>query len=162
MSDKNATTTAEIPDLVSEAMGEPEGGEPTPADVLRRQAEILADMTGGQIRPRVEHAASNPNRVAFWFTLVVPALDEYKYRLFRVEHGLSPYPLELAQDTGVPLTTTVTSQDEYYEELRNIFSSTETRGILRTLVDMSREEHKARRVQKVRPPTAAPRRRAAR
>src|SRR5947209_14336422 len=79
----------------------------SPVVLLRKQAQILADKTGHRLVGRVSTATMPPGgnlRAALGleifdpafthvFAIDVPSLDDYRYTLFAVTHGIEPYPV---------------------------------------------------------------------
>jgi hypothetical protein len=60
--------------------------------------------------------------------LVVPALDNYTYELFRVAHGVALYPVR------IPGThTSFQSEEALLDWLRQKLSAPETKGIIANL-----------------------------
>jgi hypothetical protein len=69
------------------------------------------------------------------FQLVAPALDNYKYELFTVEHPIeAPYPLWLVHDESV---VQVKSEDDLLRSLEKTFNSESTKRIIATLIEQS-------------------------
>jgi hypothetical protein len=64
--------------------------------------------------------------------LVVPALEDYTYTLFRVEHGIEFYPVKL--DAPRALGRTAKSEEEFINSLRKILSSENTQRIIGSLI----------------------------
>ena len=113
------------------------GIEPdSPFIILREQAEALAIRTNGRLRAEVETSPVN-DKLALNFVLVAPALDDYRYRLFKVwpEKDIDPYPvtLMLASDDQRPADT----PDKFRDVLREIFSSPATRRAIAELLEYS-------------------------
>ena len=68
----------------------------TPTRVLRDQAGLLDDATGGVIRGQVDFQESGINRVTIVeFSALVPTLNNYEIVLFRVRHPVTQYPATL-------------------------------------------------------------------
>lgn len=114
--------------------------ERSPIEILRVQADHWRDGTGGEVAGQVERTITTPDRIAYWFGFVVPALDDYRYRLFLVEHGLEFYPVWISSDrdsTRVELM----NEDEFCNELRVRFADPKTLGIVRQLRALAMEAH---------------------
>ena len=58
----------------------------TPASILREQASLLGAKTKNTIEGQVETWTSG-SKLYHSFNLVVPALDNYSYELFKISHG---------------------------------------------------------------------------
>lgn len=106
----------------------------SPIEVLKIQAKHWTEQTGGEIVGDVEPTTQTaPDRFAFWFGFVVPALNGYRYRLFLVEHGLDFYPLLIARKRGDEDAVKVETEEQYYTELQRRFGADETLATVRKL-----------------------------
>jgi hypothetical protein len=138
-------TNRNIRDVVPPAQEiEAEEGPLSPASILREQAKSWTHRTNQEIVAEVEPARASSDRLAYWFSFVVPALDGYRYRLFRVEHGIDFYPLQIDQSrTGSGLTP-VPDEEALYDELQRIFASPFTLSVVRQLRSLVAEQRAAR------------------
>jgi hypothetical protein len=100
----------------------------TPLGILREQAALLGEKTNGVIEATVDTTVFL-GEFRHSFTLVVPALDDYRYALFSVRHGIDLYPV----DVSFP-TARLGSEDEFTDWLRQRLSSPETRKIVANLL----------------------------
>lgn len=105
----------------------------SPVAILRAQAERWTERTGGDVVAEVEPARASSDRLAHWFSLVVPELDGYRYRLFRIEHGLEYYPLTIETATMTDAPIEIAGEEELYDELQRIFTADATLSIVRQL-----------------------------
>ena len=64
----------------------------TPVSILRTQAKLLGERTQGLLEGEVKTWTQGTN-VYHDLNVVVPALDNYKYRLLRVHHPMTLYPV---------------------------------------------------------------------
>jgi hypothetical protein len=96
----------------------------TPVSILRRQAALLGEKTQQLVTADVSTNAMG-SIVDHSFRLVVPALDNYKYELFRVTHKVDElYPLiGHFEDRGVP---GLRDQSAFVQWLKEILSSEST------------------------------------
>jgi hypothetical protein len=110
--------------------------DPTPEEILRRQAEDLKQQTGGVLHGAVE-PGSQGDWVTISFLIVAPRLDDYAYRLFKVRHKVpDPFsPLEIIVDSKD--IRRVTSQQQFERELERILGSNATRSVLTQLLSLS-------------------------
>lgn len=133
-------TKQAIPRLVPQANEVNLGDEArSPIDVLRAQTAYWQELTNGDVLGEVERTITTPNRVAYWFGFVVPALDGYRYRLFLVEHGLEFYPVWLSSERGEQNPIEVPDEEALYAELRTRFNSEKTLNIVRQLRALAAE-----------------------
>lgn len=96
----------------------------TPVSILRRQAALLGEKTQQLVTAEVFTSVVGDHATHF-FRLVVPALDNYRYELFRVEHRVE----ELYPITGYFLLSTarrMEDQTDFVGWLKDILSSNAT------------------------------------
>jgi hypothetical protein len=98
--------------------------------ILREQAALLGQKTRQQVLAEVETRNAG-EMLVHSFVIVVPALDNYKYELFKVQHGVPSYPLSVASPG---LTGKVTSQAAFVDVLGKILSSENTRNVIQSLL----------------------------
>jgi len=126
-----------------------------PVTILREQAAMLGKKTNGLVLASVRtttrdsltrdektglraltrpgHDAGNGNEgFIHSFQLVVPALEDYTYTLFRVEHGIEFYPAEFHQPGR--MGQRADSEEEFIDILREILSSDNTRRVIGSLI----------------------------
>jgi hypothetical protein len=102
----------------------------TPVAILREQAALLGQKTQQLVTAEVT-TQTRQEKFAHSFHLVAPALDNYKYEIFSVHHGITFYPMQVVyQGTAHQ----VGSQDAFLNFLRTIFTSTATKNIIQSLI----------------------------
>jgi hypothetical protein len=70
-------------------------------------------------------------RMTFWFTLHAPALN-YRFRLFLVEHGEEPYPLQIFSNRGgVPVVAH--DREQFYDRVKELLSEERTTKLVRQM-----------------------------
>ncbi len=106
-----------------------------PATILRQQAALLSRKTKGLVVAEV-NTVSDGDSFRHNFFLTAPALDNYRYSLIRVVHGIQLYPVHL--QTG-EFAVEVKDESHLISALEKIFSSNETRRVLSSLIAQSRE-----------------------
>ena len=118
---------------------------PSPLAILQAQAAIWAERTNGEIVGDVEPADAFAGKLVHWFSFVVPPLDDYRYRLFCVEHGLDPYPLRIARGrTPDTAFADVDDEEGLYTALQTLFGAPETLHVVRQLRTMIAEQRAAK------------------
>ncbi len=115
----------------------------SPATILRAQAATWTQRTNGEIIAEVEPARVSSDRLGYWFSFVVPALDGYRYRLFRLEHGIDLYPLRIAAGRTPDEATEVDDEEGLYEELQRIFTAPATLSAVRQLRSLVADQRAA-------------------
>jgi hypothetical protein len=109
----------------------------TPVSIMRRQAALLGEKTQQLVTAEVSTSASIDHIVHHYFRLVVPALDNYKYQLFAVEHRVEQlYPLEGNFESII--STTIPDQAAFVEWLRRVLSSESTLKKIDSLMAQAR------------------------
>jgi hypothetical protein len=134
-------TDQTIPDLLppSEDFGPPRMTL-TPVAILRAQAIHLKQKTQGDVFADVVHSDAPPDRVGYWFQLAVPALANYRYQLFYVEHGLEMYPVQIRRSRGDELFAEASTEPQFLEALRDIFGDSRTREVIQQLRLLAAEQ----------------------
>jgi hypothetical protein len=103
-----------------------------PVAMLREQAAHLATRTQGQIEGLVKTDKAGANLV-HTFYLVVPALDNYSYRLLMVGHPLQFYPLSVDAEV-MGQSFSAENQQQYEQILKAVLSSEQTRRVIGALL----------------------------
>jgi hypothetical protein len=101
-----------------------------PVAFLREQATLLGQRTKNIVEAKVVTEVWGDGFI-HRFLLVVPALDNYRYGLFTVQHSVSLYPLEIQFNDK-----RIKANDEktLIAALKQIFSDIETRRIIQSLI----------------------------
>jgi hypothetical protein len=100
----------------------------TPASILREQASLLGAKTKNTIEGQVETWTSG-SKFYHSFNLVVPALDNYSYELFKISHEVNLYPVHV----GFPLIE-AKNEEAFVNWLAQKLSSAETKSIIGNLL----------------------------
>ncbi len=134
-----------------------------PVTILRQQASLLGKKTKNIVEGQIEtkrvkdiEESSQEKLLEHSFYLVAPALDFYKYLLFRVQHGIMDwYPLKIFVDVidskslkGMMtsdakhrlrlIRPTIKTEEEFVEKLKEIFALEETQKAIESLIAQSR------------------------
>ena len=115
----------------------------TPVTILRQQATLLGEKTQNlvvaEVSTTVEELSAGGNRFMHRFNVVAPALGNYRFCIFRVEHTIDFYPIKISvysPKKGQP-DITVKSEGEFAQALKEIFSSEEARRVIHALIAQS-------------------------
>lgn len=121
-----------------------------PVAILREQATLLGQKTRNLVEGRVREVASSdqvPGIYNYAFEFLSPALANYTYRLFYMQHGVEIYPVNLyslgedilAELKVNPKSNGVRVDDEaaLLKALQAIFNTRKTRAIIQSLVAQS-------------------------
>ncbi len=125
-----------------EAVSEPN----PPIDILREQAALLEQKTGGMVLAEVKKVEGYDSNIivvsrgktslpiSHSFYLVAPALENYRYQLFRIEQPIERYPLLIIGSPISDRDIEVESQEGFVEILRRIFSDEKTQKVIQSLI----------------------------
>lgn len=102
----------------------------TPVTILRQQATLLGQKTNQLVVAEVNTQSQGPN-FQHSFVIVAPALDNYRYELFSVHHGITFYPMTVVRENS---PERVDSQEQFLGWLRTILSSPRTKNIVQSLL----------------------------
>lgn len=135
-------TDPNIPDLLPSFEDfDPAFVHHTPVAILKAQAQHLKLKTQGDVVADVVPCNDAPaNRVGYWFQLVIPAVQNYRYHLFYVEHGLELYPVQLRWSRGGELFAEAADEPCFLQILKDAFAHTKTREIIHQLRVLSAEQ----------------------
>ena len=126
-----------------------------PVTILKEQASLLGKKTSNLVEAEVvQYSSPTPGKFDYTFYIVAPVLDNYKYKLFTISHGIDSYPvtiyvgedmqaeIDLAEiDLTEPREKLVAeSESEFVEVLKKIFSTEKTKRAIGTLLSMASEE----------------------
>lgn len=131
----------------------------SPVVLLRKQAEALTDKSGHRLRGRVstittrlssqalealriDPYAGNTDTFTHVFSIEVPALDDYRYTLFSVSHGLEAYPVVHEKEDRE--WEALGTAEEFTRWLKQTLSSEKTKRVLKTLREQAGKEVNAR------------------
>ena len=125
-----------------------------PVSILKEQAALLGQRTKNLVEGRVRSGSSVyvGSDFNYSFELVAPALDNYRYELLRISHGVEFYPLRLFSDPRESLSMvkqlfdpdaqstgqTIENEGQFLKALEIIFSSEQTRKVIGSLIAQSR------------------------
>ena len=103
----------------------------TPTTLLRQQASLLGPKTKNLVEAEVTTTSSGAD-IVHSFNLVVPTLDGYTYRLFRLmTRGPSLYPLDITE--GPDKGSSLRNEVELINYLRRVLGSPETTQLVGAL-----------------------------
>lgn len=106
-----------------------------PLAVLKAQAAALAKKTGNLLEAEVNTRPDIDGGLVLRFTLVAPALSDYRYDLFTAVQSAALYPVKLLFDDG---TYIADSEEALKKHLRHFFASEQARKIVSGLIAQSR------------------------
>ncbi len=103
-----------------------------PKSLMAEQANFLSDMTNRNIIGQISSFKTSDNRLIHEFRLVVPALDNYVYTLFTVQHKmLFLYPLKVNTDIKA---FEATKEEDFKQIMKEIFNSEATKKVVSSIL----------------------------
>src|ERR1700688_3150068 len=99
----------------------------TPVAILREQAALLGNKTQNLVEARVRTLVF-AGSFHLYFELVAPALNDYTYCLFELEHGPAFYPVRVRPSKELQ------TEEQLVDWLRRRLSSDETKKIVGNLL----------------------------
>jgi hypothetical protein len=124
-----------IPDLWPPDFGV--SGPLPPVAILRGQAAALHERTKGLVMGDVRNVSETPGRFLYAFDLVAPALDDYRYTLFVIDHDINLYPVELLARRIRPEPYRAATPEQFESVLKEVLARDETLGVVPSLIAQS-------------------------
>ncbi len=104
----------------------------SPIAILRTQAAYLDSYYKGELQGNISRSPGSTGSMKLIFYIVVPALNNFSFKLFTVDHPLNFYPLKIDS----PLFDVIyecESEQDFLGTLEEILSSTEVHRALASL-----------------------------
>lgn len=102
----------------------------TPVAILKEQAALLGAKTNRLVEAVVDTTAIGNGTFEHSFSLVAPALDNYRYRLLTIRHGVELYPINVPGRVEPDPQT----EEEFLDWLRGKLSAANTKKIIGALL----------------------------
>jgi len=111
----------------------------TPRAILREQAQLLTESTGGTLVGDVSDFKSASYSFCFQLRVVIPILNNYQYELLEIRHNETLYPLmvtDLQRETSTS-SMRCKNEIEYIEALKQILGADHTKDVLARLLSQA-------------------------
>jgi hypothetical protein len=117
-----------------------------PVNILKEQAAILAKRTNGLIYAEVtlHDFPIRAKSFSYSFDIVAPALQNYRYELFRLKHGVEMYPVMFHIETEIKNEIQpevhelkASNEEEFNKILWRVFNSKKGKQLLTALLKQS-------------------------
>jgi len=109
----------------------------TPLSIVREQGEILTQATQGILQGHVK-IDSQVGKIRFSFFIIAMQLNQYKYEVLNVEHGLKIYPALVCSLVKEKKSwRKCDNETSFLETIKSILSSSETRRVIEILLSQS-------------------------
>ncbi len=102
-----------------------------PIVFLKEVGQALEKKTQGLLTARVRQQLWG-KKFQIHFTVIAPALDNYGYHVFSIEHDIEIYPLKISYDKT--RDKEINNQEELEKEIKVIFSSSEVKRVINALL----------------------------
>ncbi|PRY41092.1 hypothetical protein CLV58_106279 [Spirosoma oryzae] len=109
----------------------------SPKDILKEQANHLIHKTNNVLSAEVETVDFPTREIVHTFSIIAPALSNYRYKLLAIEHGAFVYPVNISWANG---NVEAKNQQQFIDILSNIFSEPETVRVISSLLAQSLTE----------------------
>ncbi len=103
-------------------------GVKTPGTILKEQAFLLDKMTEGLLLGKVSRQQDGDSSILSLF-VVAPLLNNYRYLIARVTHGIELYPVYIDSALGGP-TITCPTEETFETELGKLLSSPDIHRVI--------------------------------
>jgi len=107
----------------------------TPKSILKEQAALLAEATRNIVTGEIQEG-SVADKFVLTFYLVAPYLNDYRYEVLEVIHGVDIYPATI-RDRIHGNNLNAKAESEFETHLESILSSREVRKAIQTLQSQS-------------------------
>ena len=131
-----------------------ESGPLPPVTILKEQASLLGKKTKNLVEAQVYliNGADFPVDSPLFehgFFLIAPVLQNYRYRLFSIEHGVDMYPIEFQVGHEIKKEISpswrnqkgeikASSEEEFQNVLQEVFQSEKTLRVIKALLTQSK------------------------
>ena len=108
----------------------------TPVTVLKEQASALTDATEGILVGEVRtNPGSTQEQLQYSLEIVVPSLNQYRYRVITLVQPLGMYPLNILVGN---VSSRVSNEEELIKKLGEILGSERVQRVLASLITQAR------------------------
>ena len=101
-----------------------------PVSILREQAAYLREQTSGRLQGEVDVLPLGRS-MRLVFSIVAPALHDYRYKLFEVVHGVDGYPAEV---DAYGTVSTATNESIFTSILQQVLTDERTVRVVEQLL----------------------------
>ena len=108
----------------------------TPVSILKSQAAQLSRITKNVVKANIDLISGDPSgQFRYDFDVVVPALDNYVYTLFRISHSMRLYPVRITVTHANPsYDLECEDRQAFVQTVESILSSERVHTIVRSLL----------------------------
>lgn len=116
--------------------------EKTPKRVMQQQAEFLTEDTNGSLVGIVttRKDPTDPRTMLHEFTVRVPALGGYKFRLFFISHSMTLYPVTIGSELLSGTSYKCTNIEEVEAGIREVLNNESVKRVINSLYIQSQDE----------------------
>lgn len=107
----------------------------TPLSIVREQGDLLTQATQGILQGHVT-VDSQGDIISFSFFIIATRLNQYKYEVLKLEHGIKIYPVSVYSSI-VGKWAECNDEASFLAKIKSILSSSETRSVIESLLSQS-------------------------
>lgn len=113
----------------------------SPVSIISKQAALLGNKTSNLVEGIVSSEVDEQGDNNITFYLSAPALGDYRYKLFKVYHGIADiYPVVTYSRDEQHRPEAIKDEEELKDYLKAKFNSEKTLRIIRSLMAQSRSQ----------------------
>lgn len=106
----------------------------SPKDILVEQGVFLSKKTQHMLLGEVKGASTGSEQFLWYFYIIAPNLNNYRYELLYIIHDMFFYPLRLSFDGT---SSTVENEEQFLQHLKQVFNNSKTLKIVSNLMSQS-------------------------
>jgi hypothetical protein len=110
----------------------------TPVDILKEQANLLSTLTKGILFGDIKINKGTAGEIYLEMSIVAPAMDNYRFNVLDIKHGLELYPAIVVQPNSNEKRIECQNEEELTAALGDILGSERVRRVIRSLVAQSK------------------------
>lgn len=109
----------------------------TPLSIVREQGDLLTQATKGILQGYIK-IESQAGSISFSFFIMAPQLNQYKYEVLKVSHGVMIYPVRVFNSVEQKQSwESCLSEAIFLSKIKSILSSSKTRSVIESLLSQS-------------------------
>ncbi len=118
-----------------------------PVLILRQQAILLGEKTQNLLKAEVVQNPRLHDRFSYSFQIVAPTLENYRYNLFDVWHGVQLYPVQVSLDETIAEEIRQRSGDWNFTTKSDLIVVDEEKGLIDLLREILRSQKTLRVIE---------------
>jgi hypothetical protein len=112
----------------------------TPYTIIREQAALLEELTGGILQGRVRKVQEEDTKsFTYFLDILAPALDDFVFRVLMIRYEITLYPVAV-KDFVNDMNDECDTEESFVEELEKILGSDEMKRVISGLMSQIKSE----------------------